>query len=323
MSISAGEFPSIREINKEIRRLNLAAYAPLRYVLAHKREAYEEIYSTRLRGGGGTFRQLDREESLVQLLRVNALKRMESSVAIVCPDRAAPAWRCRGDSWRASRNRRANLRSSILPTSILRTRPSKASWSAARSRFCSRTSIRSDWRQDLIEDRNRLATLHAVARQVTVDRDAKLAELRERLSSGNAAIRSTPHNRKAIVFTAFADTARYSIRHAGALGPGLSGSGSRSGHGRGTQPDDSAGSPARPRVHPDRFRTTDQGTAGRPCGRRRDRSSDRDRLHIRRPEPPGLRLSHQLRYPLEPGPNHPALRAHRPDRLAQCANPAC
>ncbi len=33
----AGEFRSIREINNEIRRLNLAAYAPLRYVLPHGR----------------------------------------------------------------------------------------------------------------------------------------------------------------------------------------------------------------------------------------------------------------------------------------------
>ena len=43
-----GEFPSIRDINLEIRRLNLAAYAPLRYVLPHKRDAYDEKYSTRL-----------------------------------------------------------------------------------------------------------------------------------------------------------------------------------------------------------------------------------------------------------------------------------
>ena len=75
-----GEFPSIRDINLEIRRLNLAAYAPLRYVLPHKRDAYDEKCSTRLASGDGFFRQADREESLVQLLRVNALKRMESSV---------------------------------------------------------------------------------------------------------------------------------------------------------------------------------------------------------------------------------------------------
>jgi hypothetical protein len=76
----AGEFRSIREINNEIRRLNLATYAPLRYVLPHKQAAYDAKYSTELRGGEGFFRQVDREESLVHLLRVNVLKRMESAV---------------------------------------------------------------------------------------------------------------------------------------------------------------------------------------------------------------------------------------------------
>jgi len=77
----AGEFRSIREINNEIRRLALGAYAPLRYVLPHKQAAYDEKYSTKIRGGQSFFRQVDREESLIHLLRVNILKRMESSVA--------------------------------------------------------------------------------------------------------------------------------------------------------------------------------------------------------------------------------------------------
>jgi hypothetical protein len=76
----AGAFRAIREINNEIRRLNLSAYAPLRYVLPPKQAAYDEKYSTKIRGGESFFRQVDREESLVQLLRVNILKRMESSV---------------------------------------------------------------------------------------------------------------------------------------------------------------------------------------------------------------------------------------------------
>jgi hypothetical protein len=76
----AGEFQSIRDINLEIRRLNLSAYAPLRYVLPRKQAAYDAKYSTKLRGGEGFFRQVDREESLIHLLRVNVLKRMESSV---------------------------------------------------------------------------------------------------------------------------------------------------------------------------------------------------------------------------------------------------
>src|SRR5450759_707000 len=77
---SAAQFPSIREINREIRRLHLAAYAPLRYVLPGKQSAYDAKYSTQIRGGESFFRQVDREESLIHLLRVNVLKRMESAV---------------------------------------------------------------------------------------------------------------------------------------------------------------------------------------------------------------------------------------------------
>src|SRR5258708_2328421 len=61
--------------------LTLGAYAPLRYVIAHKQAVYDQKYSTVIRGGQSFFRQVDREESLIHLLRVNILKRMESSVA--------------------------------------------------------------------------------------------------------------------------------------------------------------------------------------------------------------------------------------------------
>ena len=77
----AGEFPAIGDVNDEIRRLRLAAYAPLRYVLPHRQAAYDSRYSTSIRGGESVFRQADREESLIHLMRVNLLKRMESSVA--------------------------------------------------------------------------------------------------------------------------------------------------------------------------------------------------------------------------------------------------
>ncbi|MFQ5505876.1 MAG: SNF2-related protein, partial [Planctomycetota bacterium] len=50
---STGAFPAVRDINQEIRRLHLASYAPLRYVLPHRQEAYDEKYSTEVRGGEG------------------------------------------------------------------------------------------------------------------------------------------------------------------------------------------------------------------------------------------------------------------------------
>ena len=64
------------------------------------------------------------------------------------------------------------------------------------------------WKQELIEDRNRLATLHAAAAQVDASRDAKLTALREMIGQ-KCRNPINPGNRKAIVFTAFADTARY------------------------------------------------------------------------------------------------------------------
>lgn len=75
-----GEFPEIKEINSEIRKLHLAAYAPLNYVLPSRKAFYDEKYSTKLKGNKGIFRQSDREQSLIHLMRVNLLKRMESSV---------------------------------------------------------------------------------------------------------------------------------------------------------------------------------------------------------------------------------------------------
>ena len=64
------------------------------------------------------------------------------------------------------------------------------------------------WKHDLIEDRNRLATLLGAARQIGAARDAKLARLMSVIES-KCRNPINPGNRKVIIFTAFADTARY------------------------------------------------------------------------------------------------------------------
>lgn len=68
----AGEFRSICDINLEIRRLNLAAYAPLRYVLPHKQAAYDAKYSTEIRGGEGFFGSRGKPDPLfgARLIRI-------------------------------------------------------------------------------------------------------------------------------------------------------------------------------------------------------------------------------------------------------------
>ena len=203
----AGEFPSIREINFEIRRLNLAAYAPLRYVLPHKRDAYDEKYSTKLTSGEGFFRQVDREESLVQLLRVNALKRMESSVTSF-----ALTVRRQLDDVEATLARIEEQADELEELDIAGVDiedPAFESLLVGRKvKVLLQDVDLIRWKQDLIEDRNRLATLHAAACQVSATRDAKLAELRGVIER-KCEEPINPDNRKVIVFTAFADTARY------------------------------------------------------------------------------------------------------------------
>ena len=203
----AGEFRSIRDINQEIRRLNLASYAPLRYVLPHKQEAYDAKYSTQIRGGESFFRQVDREESLIHLLRVNVLKRMESAVSSF----ALTVHRQLKDveATLAQIDAHANEIEELDITDVDIDDPAFETLLVGRKvkvLLGDVDLIR--WKQDLIEDRNRLATLYAAAEQVTAERDDKLLYLRELIAKKcNSPI--NPGNRKIIVFTAFADTATY------------------------------------------------------------------------------------------------------------------
>ena len=202
-----GEFPSIRDVNLEIRRLNLAAYAPLRYLLPHKRDAYDEKYSTRLESGDGFFRQADREESLINLLRVNVLKRMESSVASF----ALTVQRQLDDVERTlARIERQTVELEELDIADVDIEdPAFEGLLVGRKvKVLLQDVDLIRWKQELIEDRNRLATLHAAARRVTADRDAKLAKLRDVIER-KCREPINDGNRKVIVFTAFADTARY------------------------------------------------------------------------------------------------------------------
>ncbi len=64
------------------------------------------------------------------------------------------------------------------------------------------------WRQDLIEDRDTLREVLAEVSAVDVSRDAKLAELKSLLVE-KAKNPTNGENRKALIFTAYSDTAEY------------------------------------------------------------------------------------------------------------------
>lgn len=203
----AGAFRPIKEINNEIRRLHLAVYAPLKYLLPQKRAGYDAKYGTRVPGGQTLFSQLDREESLVHLLRVNTLKRMESAVSAF----ALTVGRQLGDV-EATLARIEDGGSEIEETDIGDVEVDDPRFEpllvGRKVKVLLRDLDLARWRQDLIEDRDRLAALAAAATEVTAARDAKLEALRQ-LIAGKIEAPLNPDNRKVLVFTAFADTARY------------------------------------------------------------------------------------------------------------------
>jgi len=203
----SGEFHAIRDINLEIRRLTLASYAPLRYVLPHKQAAYDAKYSTQVRGGEGFFRQVDREESLIHLLRVNVLKRMESAVSsftltIQRQLRDVEATLAHIES------HTDELEEIDIADVDIDDPAFEALLVGRKVKVLLGDVDLIRWKQDLIEDRNRLATLLAAAKQVDATRDAKLAALRQMIEDKcRRPINSG--NQKIIVFTAFSDTAHY------------------------------------------------------------------------------------------------------------------
>ncbi len=203
----SGAFPAIHRINHEIRNLNLAAYGPLRYILPEKKAAYDARYSTQLRGGKGVFLQADREASLIHLLRVNVLKRMESSVqsfALTLERQQAEV--------EAILQRIESSAEDVAEPEIedidLDDPAFESLLFGDKVKVLLKDMDLIRWKHELLEDCNRLDTLLQAARQVTPDRDAKLATLKEvirekcrnPLNSGN---------RKALIFTAFIDTANY------------------------------------------------------------------------------------------------------------------
>jgi hypothetical protein len=205
-----GEFRPIREVNNEIRRLTLGAYAPLRYVLPHKQAAYDEKYSTKIRGGEQFFRQVDREESLTHLLRVNILKRMESSVAsfsLTIERQLADV-----DALLAKIDSHDDSIEEIPIDDVDVDDPAFEPLLVGRKvKVLLHDVDRIRWRQDLVEDHERLAALLSAARLVIPKRDAKLAALK-RLIVGKVRDPINLDNRKILLFTAFADTADYLYR---------------------------------------------------------------------------------------------------------------
>ena len=208
---SSGEFPPIKNLNLEIKKLVLGMYAPMQYVLPHKQAEYEAKYETKLGGGKGVFKQVDRERSLVNLMRVNVLKRLESSVhsfaltverMIAAIDLMLERIDAQSGEIEEADINDIDIDDPDFEPLLLGKR--------VKVLLTDLDLIR--MRQDLTEDRAHLTAMLAEARKIDHARDAKLHALQQVIAD-KCARPINPGNQKVIVFTAFADTAAYLYDH--------------------------------------------------------------------------------------------------------------
>lgn len=207
------QFPDIGDINNEILRLNMAQYNPTKYIMPHMREMYSEKYDHKLKGGS-VFRQEAREESLVGLMRVNFLKRLESSIY----------------SYRTTMNRvQENIENLIAKIdgfyqggystndfSILDDfdvdgiDPEQYIGDNVKVLLQDMDLIR--FKQDLQFDLQVIQSILKAANEIDVERDRKLHTLKEEIRK-KVTQPINVNNKKVLIFSAFADTATYLYEH--------------------------------------------------------------------------------------------------------------
>ncbi len=201
------EFPSLEDVNKVINRLNLAAYAPLRYLLPEKRAEYSKKYDTVVKGKT-ILTQADRENSLIHLMRVNLLKRMESSIHSFGKTVASLLERIDKLIYKLNHYNAYTDDSLSINEVDIDDDEIEDMLIGSKVKVLIQDMDRIKWRQALEEDRDNLEEILRETFKVQPERDEKLQYLKKHIKN-KMDLPINTGNQKVIVFTAFADTANY------------------------------------------------------------------------------------------------------------------
>lgn len=201
------------EIAEKLILLNLSVYTPLNYILPSKLEAYRNLYEKEVRAGSGKLSQIDRDNSLRILMRINLLKRLESSV----------------DSFRITLERiivQIEQAIKVIEKGVgadyegIQAKLNdeefdwESEWGDEENVIGKKIKVHiadldtRKWKEDLGEDLAIFSMLLNSIIDIRGERDYKLQQLLTLLNNKISQPFNTG-NKKAIVFTAFADTANY------------------------------------------------------------------------------------------------------------------
>ena len=210
----AGKFPTYQTISSQIDNYQLAIFNPSRYIRKECRHHYGERLLQQ------------REFNLIGMMKVNFLKRLESSVHSFAStlERTIENIKARESEIQdfLSASSSAVNESSFDPFAETTEEYGEdddlqRGIAAGKNQTYLYEHLDLDaWFADLRDDRTQLDKICKIANNITPDRDAKLEQLKQRIAAkvqNPRKNRDGKENRKVLVFTAFADTANYLYDH--------------------------------------------------------------------------------------------------------------
>ena len=205
-----GKFPTYQAISNQIDGYRLAIFNPSRYI----RKEFQHHYGERL--------LQQREFNLIGMMKVNFLKRLESSVHSFAStlERTIENIKARESEIQDFLSATPSVVSESGFDPFAETTEEygeddelQTGVQAGKNQTYLYEHIDLDtWLADLHDDRTQLDKIYKIAQNITSDRDAKLEQLKQLITTkvqNPAKNRDEKENRKVLVFTAFADTANY------------------------------------------------------------------------------------------------------------------
>lgn len=198
------------EINDQISDYQLSLFNPSNYVLDEYKSLYEvEVIQK-------NFTQSNRENYLIGMMKVNFLKRLESSVysfKITLERTIDKIKKLETKIKMFDQYQTEIIKSEDLEIDFFEDEDLQAAFEVGKDLKYQLEHLDIDrWLVDLARDRRQLHKLYIQAKDVDTSRDAKLAELKQIVECkvNNPTLnKEGKENKKVIIFTAFADTAKY------------------------------------------------------------------------------------------------------------------
>lgn len=207
-----GMFMSYDKLNDEISNYRLSLFSPSQYVRDEQKQLYAD------RSAVNNFTQENREHFLIGMMKVNFLKRLESSVSSFAISMERTMEKIKTLEEKIKTFKQARTENRTLDFEMVDDVDAEdeelrdAMQTGTRLKYQLEHLDIDRWLRDLANDRKQLNILSLSAKQVTVERDAKLKELKQLIE---AKVRNPARDkdgepvRKVLVFTAFADTSAY------------------------------------------------------------------------------------------------------------------